>query len=47
MIKIMIGFGIGFACFYLYDNPGDIVGLVEAAKAGINTTASTIVEATE
>ena len=46
MIKIMIGFGIGFAAFYLYQNPGDVVGLMDAAKTGINTTASTIMQAT-
>ena len=47
MIKIMIGFGIGFAAFYLYQNPGDITGLIEAARAGVNSSAQTIVDITK
>ena len=46
MIKIMIGAGIGFAVFYLYQNPGDVTGTIDAMRGGIHSTANTISDLT-
>ena len=45
MIKLIIGAMIGFGIFYLYDG-GDVSGLIDVAKAAINSGASTITEMT-
>ena len=42
MIKIIIGAGIGFAVFYLYQNPGDVTGMIDAMRGVIHSTANTI-----
>ena len=47
MIKLFIGAVIGFAVFYLYQNPGDITGLIDTAKATVNSTAQTLVDITK
>ena len=47
MVKIAIGFVIGFSVFYLYNNPGDISGMMEIFKGAVNTTAKTVVEVTD
>jgi len=46
MIKLFLGASIGFAAFYLWQNPGDITGLIEASRSGVNSTAQTIVDLT-
>ena len=47
MIKIAIGFAVGFSFFYLYQNPGDVSGMLEIMKGAVNTTAKTVVEVTD
>ena len=47
MIKLFIGAVIGFAVFYLYQNPGDITGLIDTAKATVNSSAQTLVDITK
>ena len=46
MIKIAIGFAVGFSFFYLYHNPGDISDMMEIIKGAVNATAKTVVEVT-
>ena len=47
MIKAMLFLAIGAGCAYLYMNPGDVDGMLEMGKAGINKGATVIVEATK
>ena len=47
MIKLLVGAVIGFSVFYPYQNPGDIVGLIDTAKATVNSSAQTLVDITK
>ena len=47
MRTIAIGFAVGFSVFYLYQNPGDVSGMMEIMKGAVNTTAQTVVDVTD
>lgn len=47
MIRLIIGAIIGFGAFYLYENPGDIEGLLDMFMATTNEAAVKLAELTE
>lgn len=47
MIKSLFFMTIGAAAAYLYMNPGDVDGMIDIGKQGINKGATVIQEATK
>jgi hypothetical protein len=47
MIRALVYGSVGFAAAWLYLNPGDLDGLMSFAREGVNSAATTVVEATD
>lgn len=47
MIKAIIFIAIGACGAYLYMNPGDVDGMTDMVKTGVNTGATIVQEATK
>jgi len=47
MFKLFVGFVIGCATTYLYFNPGDVDGMIDAAQTAIHDGASYVKDKTE
>lgn len=47
MIRALVYGSVGFAAAWLYLNPGDLDGLLKVAREGVNSAATTVVEATD
>ena len=47
MLKAVLFLVIGAGCAYLYMNPGDVDGMLEMGKTGINKGATVVMEATK
>jgi hypothetical protein len=47
VIRAIVYGSVGFAAAWLYLNPGDLDGLLKVAREGVNSAATTVVEATD
>ena len=47
MFKAILFLVIGAGCAYVYMNPGDVDGMLEMGKTGINKGATVVMEATK
>ena len=47
MIRALVYGSVGFAAAWLYLNPGDLGELLKVAREGVNSAATTVVEATD
>jgi hypothetical protein len=47
VIRALVYGSVGFAAAWLYLNPGDLDGLLKVAREGVNSAATTVVEATD
>ena len=47
MIRALVYGSVGFAAAWLYLNPGDLDGLLSFVREGVNSAATTVVEATD
>jgi hypothetical protein len=47
MIKAIVFFTLGMGAMYLYQNPGDFDGMLDAGKGAINQAGQLIVDSTK
>jgi len=47
MIRALVFVAVGFTACWLYLKPGDLDGVVDLAREGVNSTATVVKDATE